>query len=110
LNKPARVSAPRINELLAFTVFGTLQLGFSQKALTSHDVQNEYSFVFVSVKDSAGRFNDLTVARSFKLGRNRSQAWMLLKFVDVSKNTPHEYSCRGWILNCDVVGDGFEIR
>jgi hypothetical protein len=35
---------------------------------------------------------------------------MLLEFVHVRKNTPHELSGSGWIFEGDVVGDGFEIR
>jgi hypothetical protein len=100
----------RFNELLAFIVFTTLEVGFAQQALTPHDVQNNYFLALMPVQDTARRLNNLTVARFFKLGRGGTQAWMLIKLVNVRKNTPNKLSCSGLIFDCDVVGEGFEIR
>jgi len=91
-------------------MFGALQVGLSQQALTPHHVQNEDVPALRPVEDSARRLHNLAVARFFKFGGSRTQARMLLKFVYVRKNTPHELSGSGWIFDCDVVGDGFEIR
>lgn len=51
----------------------------------------------------------MAVARLLKLGRNRAQAWVLLEFVDVRKNTFNELSSSGWIFDSDIVGDGLKI-
>ena len=110
MNYPARFRPSGINELLAFITFSTLQVGLSEQALTSHDMQNEHSFLLMSVEDSAWRFNDLAVARLFKFGGNRAQERVGLKFVNMGKNTPNKRSSSGWILYCDVVRNGFEVR
>jgi hypothetical protein len=96
--------------LSAVNLPGTLQFGLSEQALTSHHVQNEYAFLFVSVKDSTRRFNDLTVARLFQLGGHRTQQRLALEFVNMCENTPDKLSGSSRIFDRDVVRNGFEIR
>jgi hypothetical protein len=82
--------------LSPFILWGApLQIGHSEQALTSHDMQYEYTFLFMPVEDSARRFDYLAVARFFEFGGNRTQERVELKFVNVSKNTPNKFSSGG---------------
>lgn len=85
------------------------QARLAQQSLGTHDMHDEHALPFVAVEDAARRFDKLTIARAAKFRDADAALWMLGQLLHMREDALHEFRCGGWVLQRDVVGDGFEV-
>jgi hypothetical protein len=81
----------------------------SEAHFSTHDMKNEDFSSIASVKDAAGRFDDLTVRGVGKLSDQRTAFWVFLELLYVRQDALDECFCSVWFIEGDVVSDGVQI-
>ncbi len=72
-------------------------------------MQYEDPFGFVAIKDTARRFNNLSITPPFEFFGFRAAFRMLLQLIDVFEYALHQSLGRFRVIECHVVGDGIQI-